>query len=144
MEKVYQYIEEHQQEYLQLLIDFCNQPSVSTKNIGMKDMAELVKKTLSSLGTEIEHLETSGYPIIYGEIKQGKQRTLTFYNHYDVQPVDPLDEWETDPFESTIKDGKFFARGSADNKGSMLSRICAVHAYQQIYGELPLNIKFII
>lgn len=144
MEKVYKYIDEHQEEYIQLLKDFCNQPSVSTENIGMKEMAALVKKTLVSLGTEIEQIETSGYPIVYGEINQEKERTLTFYNHYDVQPVDPIDQWKTDPFESTIIDGKFYARGCADNKGSMLSRICAVHAYQKVYGKLPLNIKFII
>lgn len=144
MDKVYQYIDEHKEEYVQLLKDFCNQPSVSTKNIGMKEMAQIVKKTLTSLGAKIEQINTSGYPIIYGEINQGKARTLTFYNHYDVQPVEPLDQWKTDPFKSTIIDGKFFARGCADNKGSMLSRICAVDAYQKVYGEVPLNLKFIV
>lgn len=144
MKKVYSYIESHQDEYIKLLKDFCNQPSVSAENIGMEEMAALVKKTLVSLGAEIEQIETSGYPIIYGEINQGKERVLTFYNHYDVQPVDPLDQWKTDPFESTIIDGRFFARGSGDNKGSMLSRICAIDAYQKVYGKLPLNIKFII
>jgi len=144
VEKVFSYIECHRDEYIKLLKDFCNQPSVSAENIGMEEMAALVKKTLVSLGAETEQIETFGYPIIYGEINQGKERVLTFYNHYDVQPVDPLDQWKTDPFESTIIDGKFFARGCADNKGSMLSRICAVDAYQKVYGKLPLNIKFII
>ncbi len=72
-----------------------------------------------------------------------KDRTLTFYNHYDVQPVEPLDEWKSEPFTPTIIDGRIYARGVADNKGSFLSRVCAVDAYQKVYGKMPVNIKFI-
>jgi len=144
MEKVYQYIDEHQEEYIELLKSFCNQPSISSQNVGMREMADLVKETLESLDADVEEIKTSGYPIIYGEINQNKNRTILFYNHYDVQPVEPLEEWNTEPFKATIKDGKLYARGSADNKGSMLSRICAVDAYKKVYGELPINIKFLI
>ncbi len=144
MEKVYQYIEEHQEEYIEIFKKFCNQPSISTENVGIKEMAQMVKNTVESLGADVEEIKTEGYPIIYGEIDRDKERTLLFYNHYDVQPVEPLEEWKTDPFKATIIDGKLYARGAADNKGSMLSRICAVHAYQKVYGELPINVKFMI
>ena len=144
MEKLYQFVEENRDRYIKLLVDFCNQPSVSAQNIGIEEMAALVKSTLDSLGVSTELLETNGYPIVYGSISGASERTLTFYNHYDVQPVDPIELWKTEPFTSTIIDGKLFARGSADNKGSMLARICALDAYLKVYGKPPLNIKFII
>lgn len=143
MEKVYQYIEENQDMYIEWLIEACNQPSVSAQNRGMIEMKELVKVFLGKIGAEIEELPTSGYPIIYGELSSNKEKTLTFYNHYDVQPEDPVDKWVSEPFKSEIRDGKIFARGVADNKGNLIARICAVHAYQQIYGDLPINLKFV-
>lgn len=143
MEKVYKYIEEHQKEYIELLKKFCSQPSVSAQNKGIQEMAKMVKDTLDDLGVITERIETDGYPIIYGELKKDKKRTLTFYNHYDVQPPEPLEEWKTEPFTPTIIGDRIYARGAADNKGSLLSRVCAVDAYQKVYGELPVNIKFI-
>ena len=132
MDRLYDYIDEHKGEYLDLLKTFLNQPSISTQNIGMDKMAEMVENELSTVGANIEQLKTSGYPIVYGEINKGRERTITFYNHYDVQPVDPISQWDSDPFNATFRDGKVYARGAADNKGSMLSRICAVKAYQTV------------
>lgn len=143
MEDVFQYIEDHSDMYLNWLVEACNQPSVSAQNRGMIEMKNLVKHFLDELGAEVEEIETDGYPIIYGEINTGKNKTLTFYNHYDVQPEDPLDEWNSNPFESVIRDGRLFARGSADNKGNLIARICAIHAYKEIHDGLPVNIKFI-
>lgn len=143
MNKVYQYIDSNSEQYLEWLIEACNQPSVSAQNYGMVDMKELVKVFLKKIGAKVEEIKTSGYPIIYGELASDKDKTLTFYNHYDVQPADPIEEWLTDPFKATIEDEKVFARGVADNKGNLIARICAVDAYQQVYGELPVNIKFI-
>jgi acetylornithine deacetylase/succinyl-diaminopimelate desuccinylase-like protein len=143
MQEVYQYIEDHADLYTNWLIEACNQPSVSAQNRGMAEMKELVKSFLGKIGAEVEELPTSRYPIIYGELGQGKPKTLTFYNHYDVQPEDPIGPWLSDPFKAEIRDGKLFARGTADNKGNLIARICAVHAYQQVYGELPVNLKFV-
>lgn len=143
MEKVYKYIDEHREEYLALLQKFLRQPSISTANVGMREMATLVESTLESMGFSVEEIPTDGYPIVYGELKGAGERTLTFYNHYDVQPVDPLNEWEVDPFGGTIQDGKIISRGTADNKGQMLSRLFAVDAYKKVYGQLPLNIKVV-
>lgn len=143
VEKVYNYIESHSEEYLKWLVESCNQPSVSAQNIGMLEMKELVKSFLLQIGANIEEVETGGYPIIYGEIDNEKEKTLMFYNHYDVQPPEPLNEWLSDPFQTKIEQGKITARGTADNKGNLIARICAIHAYQQVYGELPINIKFV-
>lgn len=143
MEKIYECIEENQDEYIKLLQKFLRQPSISTAGIGMREMADLVKDTLLDMDFQVEVIETDGYPIIYGELAGRGDKTLTFYNHYDVQPVDPIEEWEVDPFGGTIKDGKIISRGTADNKGQLLSRLFAIDAYRKTYGELPLNIKVI-
>jgi len=143
VEKVYNYIELHQKKYLELLQRFLRQPSVSTTGLGMKEMVILLKETLVEMGFSIEEIATKGYPIIYGELAGEGRHTLTFYNHYDVQPIDPIEEWEVDPFSGTIKDGKIISRGAADNKGQLISRLCAIDAYLKTYGSLPLNIKVI-
>lgn len=143
MEKVYQYIEENSEMYVNWLIEACNQPSVSAQNRGMIEMKDLVKSFLEKINARVEEIETEGYPIIYAELGEGKGRTLTFYNHYDVQPEDPVEQWLSDPFKAEIRDDQIFARGVADNKGNLIARICAVHAFQQIYGELPINLKFV-
>ncbi|KYD10026.1 hypothetical protein B4102_2439 [Heyndrickxia sporothermodurans] len=143
MEKVFQYIDDHADMYIDWLIEACNQPSVSAQNRGMLEMKELVKRFLKNINVEVEELTTDGYPIIYGELGKSHGKTLTFYNHYDVQPEDPIDQWQSDPFKASIREGKIFARGVADNKGNLIARICAVHAYQQVYGTLPINLKFI-
>lgn len=144
MKEVFAYIDQHSEAYIELLKQFCAQPSVAAKNLGIREMADLVQERLNRIGAKTQRFETGGSPIIFGELNNGSDKTLMFYNHYDVQPVEPLDAWETDPFTPTVRDGRLFARGAADNKGSMLSRICAVEAYQQVYGKLPVNVKFLI
>lgn len=143
MEKVYKYIDQHKKEYIELLKKITSQPSVSAQNLGIEEMVQLVKETLEDLGVITEIIKTNGFPIVYGELGKHKKRTLTFYNHYDVQPPEPLDEWNTEPFTPTIKGDRIYARGIGDNKGSWLSRVCAIDAYQNVYNELPVNIKFI-
>src|SRR2546428_925473 len=81
-----------------------------------------------------------GPPTIVGETGQGA-RTLLVYNHYDVQPPDPLDEWETPPFEPTERDGYLFGRGVSDNKGNLMARLQAIEAYRATIGELPLRVR---
>ena len=144
MEKVYQYIEDHKEMYLDWLIEICKQPSIATDSKGIQETINILKNHLNALNAKIQIVETPGNPIVFGELSNNKSKTLSFYNHYDVQPVDPIDLWESPPFAPEIREGKLFARGVADNKGTLLSRICAVHAYKQVYGELPVNLKFII
>ncbi|MDR1765830.1 MAG: M20/M25/M40 family metallo-hydrolase [Lachnospiraceae bacterium] len=144
MKELYGYIDRHAQEYIALLQKCCRQPSISAQNVGIREMAALLVEELSRLGTLPDVVETGGNPIIYAELP-GKNagRTISFYNHYDVQPVEPVEEWVSDPFGAEIRDGKLWARGATDNKGSLLSRLLAVKAYQEVYGQVPLNVKFI-
>ncbi len=90
-------------------------------------------------------METDGHPVVYAEVGGGDgERTLLSYGHYDVQPPEPLELWESDPFEPEIRDGVIFARGVADDKGDVLARIQALRLYQEEFGPLPFKLKFLI
>jgi acetylornithine deacetylase/succinyl-diaminopimelate desuccinylase-like protein len=107
-------------------------------------MAELVRRTLVDAGAQVELLPTAGYPVVVGRLAGAGSRTLMFYNHYDVQPPEPLDLWDSPPFAAEIRDGQLYARGSADNKGNLVARLAAVEAWLAVRGELPLNILFVV
>ncbi len=97
------------------------------------------------LGLKTEVIETCGHPIIYAESpKIDGAPTVLVYGHYDVQPPDPLDLWETPPFEPAVRDGKVYARGATDDKGQMITHLFGVEAYQKTKGDLPLQVKFLI
>src|SRR6266849_10230891 len=85
-------------------------------------------------------MENAGYPVVVGEYGT-RERTLLVYNHYDVQPPEPLDEWSTPPFEPTERDGFLFGRGVSDNKGNLMARLQAIEAYRATVGELPLRVR---
>lgn len=144
MEKFNDYVDRNAERFIEELKEFCRQPSISTQNVGLEEMAELVRARLERLGAEVRLIPVDdGPPVVFVELGQG-ERTLLIYNHYDVQPPDPLDEWESPPFEPTVRQGKFYARGADDNKGNLMARIQAIEAYQAVFGELPLRIKFVI
>ncbi len=145
MQDIYAYIDAHANEFITLLQSFCHQPSIAAQGVGMQEMAELVRSELASLGANPELVDTrGGYPVVYGTLAGSSARTLSFYNHYDVQPADPLDQWESDPWAAEVRDGRIWARGVADNKGNTVARIAAIRAWQAVRGELPLNVKFIV
>ncbi len=145
MQDVYQYIEDHKEQYIEWLQDLCRIPSVAAQNRGMQEAADHVLNDLAEkINGETQLVSTSGFPVVYGKVPGTKEKTLSFYNHYDVQPEDPIELWEHPPFEAEIQDGTMYSRGAADNKGNLMARIAAVHAYQQVRGGLPLNIKFIV
>lgn len=142
---VFRYIDEHREGYIAALQQMLRQPSIAAQGLGMAEMAAMVEGELSGLGFSAQQIDTrGGFPVIYGEKSGVSEKTLSFYNHYDVQPADPLDEWTSDPWSGEIRDGKIFARGVADNKGNIAARFAAIHAWQHVRGELPLNVKFII
>jgi acetylornithine deacetylase/succinyl-diaminopimelate desuccinylase-like protein len=145
MDNIYKYIDEHKEQYLSWFFEACSQPSISAQNVGMSEMAELVKGYLDKLGAKnVQLVSTDGYPFVYGEMKgKRKDKTLSFYNHYDVQPVEPVEEWKSEPFTPVIRDGRIYGRGTADNKGNLIARMCAVDAWKKVYGDIPLNIKFV-
>ena len=124
------------------------QPSVSAKNQGIEECAKLVQTMLkkSGLSSEILRLKKGVAPIVYGEIKskQNPNKTLLFYNHYDVQPVEPIDLWDDFPFSGIRKGNKIFGRGATDDKGELVTRIKAVESCLKTTNDVPCNIKFVI
>ena len=144
MDKFAEYVNGNRDRFIAELQDFCRQPSVAAQNLGMREMAQKVVARLQKLGANVRQIPVdSAPPVVYGEIGSGK-RTLMIYDHYDVQPPEPLELWDTGPWEAAIRDGKVYARGVSDNKADMLSRIQAVETYLATVGPLPLKIKFVI
>ncbi len=124
---------------------FCGQPSISAQGVGMAEMAALVADNFRGLGAEVStHTYGSGYPIIFARLAGQTARTLVFYNHYDVQPPDPLDQWTSPPFIPAIRDGCFYARGAADNKGALVARLAALRAYREVAGALPVGVRYVV
>lgn len=140
-----EYIEQHRERFLAEFAAFIAQPSVAADRRGIPEMAALVAERFRRLGAAVTVYETPGSPVVYAEIgPQDAPRTLMIYNHYDVQPEDPLELWQTPPFELTIRDGTLFGRGTSDDKGELLSRIQAIEAWLATQGELPVRIKWVV
>ncbi len=138
-----EYLEKHIDDSIKELSRLAAQPSVGAQNLGMRECANLVAEMLKARGFSVEIQPTAGAPVVFGEKKGKTNKTLLFYNHYDVQPPEPLELWETPPFEPSLRDGKLFARGVSDDKGHITSRLFAIDALLA-QGELPCNIKFVI
>jgi acetylornithine deacetylase/succinyl-diaminopimelate desuccinylase-like protein len=104
-----------------------------------------VESLLSEAGFNTQQLSVEGAPpAVYGELRGRSPFTLLLYNHYDVQPADPLDLWQSPPFEPTVRDDKLYARGVCDNKGEIATRLAAVRALLSVNGELPITLRWII
>jgi acetylornithine deacetylase/succinyl-diaminopimelate desuccinylase-like protein len=148
MKQILQYVDKNVDNMVYDLQMLIRQPSVSAKNQGIEECALLVSKMLKKAGihSQILRLKKGVAPLVFGEVKSKKNpgRTLLFYNHYDVQPVEPLELWDDDPFSGKIKGNKIFGRGSADDKGELITRIKAVESFLKNTGDVPCNIKFVI
>ena len=138
------YLEMHLDASIGELSTLCAQPSVAAQNWGLEECASLVGEMLTTRGFTVQIMPTGGAPVVYAERKGRIDKTLLIYNHYDVQPPEPLELWESPPFEPTLRDGKLYARGVSDDKGHIVSRLFAIDALLDALGELPCNIKFII
>ena len=144
MQDIIDYIDTQRDRYIEMIQRACQQPSISTQNIGIPEMAELCRTMLTDVGASAQIIPIEGgNPVVFGQIDGPAGRILNFYNHYDVQPPEPLDLWESDPFAAEVRDGRIWARGVGDNKGHLVARICAVDAWRHIRGDLPLTIRFI-
>jgi len=130
---------------LALLERLCREPSVSAEGQALDTTAALVEELLADTGFATRQLRVDGAPpAVYGERRGRSAYTLLLYNHYDVQPVDPLELWESPPFELTRRDGKVYARGTADNKGELAVRLAVIRALLEESGELPCTIRWIV
>ena len=143
-----QYLKDHKDRFLEELLELLRIPSVSADSRHKEDVrkaAKYIQTKLKEAGTDkVELYETGGHPIVYGEkIIDSNLPTVLVYGHYDVQPPDPLNLWDSPPFEPVIKDEKIYARGSSDDKGQMYMHIKAFEALNSS-GELKCNVKFMI
>jgi acetylornithine deacetylase/succinyl-diaminopimelate desuccinylase-like protein len=141
-------IDQERERYLEELVEYLRIPSVSTDPQHKDDVlrcADFVTEKLRTAGLSAEILETAGNPLVYAEWTgaEGKP-TILFYGHYDVQPADPLEEWDSPPFEPTIQGDELIARGATDDKGQSYTHVKAVEAILRERGELPVNVKFIL
>ena len=147
--KVIEYIKNNRQRYLEELKSFLRIPSVSTEKLHHKDIqaaAEFVANQLkqAEMG-RVEIFPTAGHPVVYGEFLAGSGKpTVLIYGHYDVQPADPIELWESHPFNPTIRGGELYARGAADDKGQLLIHVKSAEAYLQTMGKIPVNVKYLI
>jgi len=119
-------------------------PSVGAQGIGLDEAAAMVSSMLGRRGFTAEVLPSGGAPVVVAERRGRSPRTLLFYNHYDVQPAEPLDEWDSPPFEATRKDDKVYGRGTSDDKGHLVARLHAIDAVLAAHGELPCTVKFVV
>lgn len=143
------YVRENETRLLDELKDFLRIPSISTLPEHKGDVEAAARFTADAMrraGLEnIEVIPTDGHPLVYGEwLHAPGKPTVLLYGHYDVQPPDPLELWETPPFEPTERNGNLYARGSADDKGQFYMHIKAIEALQALHGKLPLNVKLLI
>ena len=145
MERVFEHIDRHLEEYIRWLEDLCRVPSISSRGEGLVNAASVVAKLLRDLGVEPHTVHVPGAPAaLIAEVIGAASRTLLLYNHYDVVPPDPVANWTHPPFSPQIRDGRIFARGTADNKGDLVARIAAVSAYRNVHGTLTASVKFLI
>ena len=142
--KIDAYIDKNLDQSLNELKKYAAQPSISAQHLGLKECAQLVKEMLEKRGFTAEIMSTDGAPVVFAERKGKADKTILIYNHYDVQPPEPLELWDSPPFEPEIRDGKMYGRGVSDDKGHLTSRLHAIDAILAEDGELPCNIKFII
>ncbi len=142
--KIDSYLDKHLDQSLAELSTYVAQPSISAQNIGLKECAQIVKGMLEKRGFKAEIMSTEGAPVVFAERKGKSDRTLLIYNHYDVQPPEPLELWESPPFAPEIRAGKMYGRGVSDDKSHLTSRLFALDAILDSEGELPCNVKFIV
>ena len=144
--KVEEYIRASYDSTLARLVRLCSQPSVSAQGVGIHECARLVSDMLTELGATVttSPAPETGYPVIFADIKGRSDRTILFYDHYDVQPPDPLELWATPPFEPTERDGRLYGRGVSDDKGSIAVRLSAIEAFVRAGDGLPCNVKFFL
>ena len=162
MQDIFQHIDGHLSESIAELVALCRLPTVSAQNSAIQETAEHVAGRLEGLGFQVRILAkpvpsgaegpagdgsrgaVQAQPVVFAEQRGESPRTLLFYDHYDVQPPEPLELWSSPPFQPTLRDDKLYGRGVSDNKGNIAARLAAIHAWREVRGKLPCSLKFCI
>ncbi|MGE5654794.1 MAG: M20/M25/M40 family metallo-hydrolase, partial [Bacillota bacterium] len=144
MQKVYDYIAEHQEQELEALFTLIRQKSISASGEGVEECAKLLVGMMQEAGIEAKVMPTEGLPVVYGQVlTEPSAPTILIYGHYDVMPADPLELWQSPPFEPTVRDGRIYARGSGDNKGQLLAHVLAIKALKATNSFPKVNVKML-
>ncbi|MFI5274544.1 MAG: M20/M25/M40 family metallo-hydrolase [Ktedonobacterales bacterium] len=138
------YIAEHLPEFIDDLRRLVRVPSVAATGEAMEEAATLVAELLGGAGLTSTIMASDGFPLVYADSGTSSTRTLICYNHYDVQPPEPLALWESPPFAPEEHNGRLYGRGVSDDKGQLLARIAAVRAVRAVTGGLPARVKFLV
>ncbi|MHA2054144.1 MAG: M20/M25/M40 family metallo-hydrolase [Candidatus Hodarchaeales archaeon] len=139
------FIENNNKNAIEDLFKLVKLPTVTAKGGEYSYLIiDELTRIFKELDFQIEIHETEGQPVFTATLDSGKKKTLLFYNHYDVQPAEPLELWKSPAFEPEIRDGKIWGRGVADNKGEIIVRASAIKMLQELTNDVPVNIKFII
>jgi acetylornithine deacetylase/succinyl-diaminopimelate desuccinylase-like protein len=149
MNNVIDFINTNRDRYVDELKAYLAIPSISALPQHAADVtrcADWTADEMRRIGLQnVKLIETPGFPVVYGDwLGAPGAPTILFYGHYDVQPVDPVDLWESPPFEATVRDGEIYARGSADDKGQVFMHFKAIEAHLKQNGRLPVNMKIIL
>lgn len=138
------YIHENLERFVQDISRLVSQPSVSARNEGLDECAEILERMMKEIGIETRVLKIEGSPpLVYGSIKSSRsKKTILFYNHYDVQPEEPIELWESPPFKPEVRGGRLYGRGASDDKGELVSRLKLVESYIRVHGQPPCNMIF--
>lgn len=146
--QIYEYIDQHFDAHLERMRTFVRQPSISGEGVGMAEMADLVAQTIRDVGGRSEIVPTSGWPVVYGEIDEGRPKTLLLYGMYDVQPV-AGEDWTVPPFGGEVIDFDglgpcVVSRGATNQKGPLAGLLSALASVRAVAGRLPVNVKFVV
>jgi len=138
------YVDRHADAFVERLLRLVRIASVSAHEQLLPETADAVEAMARAAGAETEQIPLDGGPpLVYGRAAGTGARTLLLYNHYDVQPADPLELWQSEPFAPEVRAGRIWGRGVSDNKGNLVARLCALEAYRQTLGELPLTVSLL-
>ena len=147
VKKAWKYASSHKENFVDSLKNLVRQPSVSAQNIGLKECAEMVREQMASLGLSAKLIKIPGAPdVVYATSKSehADANTLVIYNHYDVQPAEPLEEWKSDPYNPVVRNGKLFGRGVGDDKGELVARLNALRAVLDSGEKVKSNLKWFV
>jgi acetylornithine deacetylase/succinyl-diaminopimelate desuccinylase-like protein len=144
--KVYSVLDARLENFVSLLKDYVRVPTISAHKTKFQEGADATRKVLETAGAEVRLVpEENGPPVVVGEVTEDPSLPwVILYNHYDVQPVDPLDEWTSGPFDPVVREGTLYGRGTADTKGNTVAQALAVQAIREIVGHLPVNVRFFV
>lgn len=142
---IFAYIDQHEQVFLDRLIDYLRRPSISAYGEGIAEVADYIANVMGDMGLSVKIMPTSGWPMVFGTspVVPGAP-TVLLYGHYDVQPPDPLEAWTTPPFEPALRNDRLYARGVGDNKGQHFAQLMALETLLTCRGSLPCNVKVLL